>query len=82
MGTAGSVPASQLQKGGLKMLKLREIRLSKGISVAELSRTSGVSKRTIEDLEARGDCRISTARILCDALGVTLDDAWPSEIKE
>ena len=45
------------------MLKLREIRLEKGLSVPELSRRSGVSRRTIEDIEARGDCRISTARL-------------------
>ena len=34
------------------MLKLREIRLEKGLSVPELSRRSGVSRRTIEDIEA------------------------------
>lgn len=61
------------------MLKLREIRLAKGLSVPQLVELSGVSRRTIQDLESRGDCRISTARALCDAMGVTLDEAWPSE---
>ena len=61
------------------MLKLREIRLEKGLSVPELSRRSGVSRRTIEDIEARGDCRISTARLLCDAMEISLDDIFPGK---
>ena len=61
------------------MLKLREIRLEKGLSVPELSRRSGVSRRTIEDIEARGDCRISTARLLCDAMEISLDVIFPGE---
>lgn len=60
------------------MLKLREIRKEKGLSVAELSRQSSVPVRTIEDIERRGDCRISTARLLCDALEISLDEIYPS----
>ena len=58
------------------MLKLREIRKAKGLSVPELSRQSGVPKRTIEDIEARGDCRISTAYALCKAMSITLDEIY------
>lgn len=58
------------------MLKLREIRKSKGLSVPELSRQSGVPKRNIEDIEARGDCRISTAFALCKAMNITLDEIY------
>lgn len=54
-------------------MKLREIRKSKNMSVPELSRLSGVSVRTIEDLEKRGDGRVSTLIKLADALNVTLD---------
>lgn len=54
-------------------MKLREIRKSKNMSVPELSRLSGVSVRTIEDLEKRGDGRVSTLIRLADALHVTLD---------
>ena len=54
-------------------MKLRKIRLEKGLSVAELSRLSGVPVRTIEDLEKRGDGRVSTLIKLADALSVTLD---------
>lgn len=55
-------------------MNLRKIRLEKGLSVAELSRLSGVPVRTIEDLEKRGDCRVSTLIKLADALSVTLDE--------
>lgn len=55
-------------------MKLREIRTTQKLSVPELSRRSGVSVRTIEDLEKRGDGRVSTLIKLADALCVTLDD--------
>lgn len=54
-------------------MNLREIRKSQNLSVPELSRLSGVSVRTIEDLEKRGDGRVSTLIKLADALRVTLD---------
>jgi len=52
---------------------LKELRKEKGLSVVALSAKSGISRRTIEDIEARGDCRISTAYHLCKALEVSLD---------
>ena len=55
-------------------MNLRKIRLEKGLSVPELSRLSGVPVRTIEDLEKRGDGRVSTIIKLADALSVTLDE--------
>lgn len=54
-------------------MNLREIRKSQNLSVPELSRLSGVSVRTIEDLEKRGDGRVSTLIKLTDALNVSLD---------
>lgn len=54
-------------------MNLREIRKSQNLSVPELSRLSGVSVRTIEDLEKRGDGRVSTLTKLADALNVSLD---------
>ena len=54
-------------------MNLREIRKSQNLSVSELSRLSGVSVRTIEVLEKRGDGRVSTLIKLADALKVTLD---------
>lgn len=55
-------------------MKLKKIRLEKGLSVPELSRLSGVPVRTIEDLEKRGDGRMSTLIKLANALSVTLDE--------
>lgn len=55
-------------------MKLREIRKKQQLSVAELSRRSNVPIRTIEDLERRGDGRVSTLIRLADALQVTLDE--------
>ena len=58
-------------------MNLREIRKSQNLSVPELSRLSGVSVRTIEDLEKRGDGRVSTLIKLADALNVSLDQLCP-----
>jgi len=55
-------------------MKLRTIRKDKGLSVPALSKLSGVPIRTIEDLERRGDGRVSTLIKLADALDVTLDE--------
>lgn len=55
-------------------MRLKEIRTSKGLSVPELSRLSTVPVRTIEDLEKRGDGRVSTLIKIADSLDVTLDE--------
>ena len=60
-------------------MRLRELRTAKGLSVPKLTELSGVPRRTIQDLEARGDGRISTALKLADALGVTLDELCRDE---
>lgn len=54
-------------------MQLRNIRLEQGLSVPALSRLSNVPVRTIEDIEKRGDCKVSTAKLLAAALGVSLD---------
>jgi transcriptional regulator with XRE-family HTH domain len=63
-------------------MRLKEIRTEKGLSVPKLVEMSGVPRRTIQDLEARGDGRISTAIKLADALGVTLDELCRDEAAE
>ena len=60
-------------------MRLKEIRTGKGLSVPQLVELSGVPRRTIQDLESRGDGRISTAIKLADALGVTLDELCRDE---
>lgn len=55
-------------------LLLRDLRLSKKLSVPQLVELSGVSRRTIQDMEKRGDGRLSTALKLAKALDVTLNE--------
>ena len=65
-----------------EIMRLKEIRISKGLSVPQLVELSGVPRRTIQDLEARGDGRVSTAIKLADALGVTLDELCREQAAE
>lgn len=58
------------------MLKLKQLRSAAGLSIRALSELCGLSRRTLEDIEARGDCRISTAFVICKALGCSLDDIY------
>ena len=55
-------------------MKLAQIRKEKGVSVPKLVEMTGISRRTIQDIEKRGDCLVSNAIKLADALGVTLDE--------
>lgn len=63
-------------------MNLKKIRAEKNLSVPQLSELSGISRRTIQDLEKRDDGRISTAIKLADALGVTLDQLCRDEAAE
>lgn len=56
------------------MLKVRKIRKAKGMSIPELSRISSVPIRTIEDIEKREDCKVSTLKKLAASLNVKIDD--------
>ena len=55
-------------------LNLKQIRQSRGLSVAKLSEITGLHRRTIQDIEVRGDCMVSTAIKLATALDVGLDE--------
>jgi predicted transcriptional regulator len=55
-------------------MNLKEIRLERGLSVPALAEATGLHRRTIQDVEKRGDCLVSNAIKLADALGVTLDE--------
>ena len=57
-------------------LHLREARLSKGLSVPALVSLTGIPRRTIQDIEKRGDCLASNAKIIADALNITVDDLF------
>ena len=55
-------------------MNLKQIRQTKSLSMKKLADLSGVPLRTIEDIERRDSCRVSTAIKLADTLGVTLDE--------
>lgn len=55
-------------------MNLRKIRTDRGLSVPKLVELSGVPRRTIQEIEKNGDCKVSTAIKLADALEVTLDE--------
>ena len=55
-------------------LMLKEIRLAKKISVPQLVELSGLSRRTIQDIEKRGDCMLSNAYIIAKSLKISLDE--------
>ncbi|WP_455794878.1 helix-turn-helix domain-containing protein, partial [Clostridium butyricum] len=58
---------------GLINMNLKEIRKSQSLTLKALSELSGVPQRTIEDIERKDECKVSTAIKLADALNVTLD---------
>ena len=55
-------------------MNLKQIRTDRGLSVPRLVELSGVPRRTIQDIEKCGNCKVDTAILLADALGVTLDE--------
>lgn len=56
------------------MLYIKQYRLKAGISVPKMSELTGISRRTIQDLEKRGDCLVSNALKIAQVLGLKLDD--------
>ncbi len=63
-------------------MRLKEVRIEKGLSVPRLSELSGVPRRTIQDIEKRGDCMVSTLMKLAPVLGVSLDEMCASSPAE
>lgn len=61
------------------MLMLRALLSERNMSIAELIRQSGLPRRTIEGVLSRGDCRLSTARVIADTLGCTLDELYTTD---
>lgn len=64
------------------MFNLKAIRLEKGYSVPKFSEMTGIHRRTIQDIEKRGDCMLSTAYKFAKALNVTLNDLYTGETAE
>lgn len=55
-------------------MRVREIRTKKNLSIPQLVELTGISRRTLQDIEKRGDCLVSNAMKIADALGVTLNE--------
>lgn len=55
-------------------MRLKEIRKAAGLSVPQLVKISGLSRRTIQYIEKRGDCLVSNALKLAKALNVSMDE--------
>ena len=55
-------------------MRIKEIRLSKAISIPKLVELTGLSRRTLQDIEKRGDCLVSNALKIATALNVTMDE--------
>jgi Predicted transcriptional regulators len=55
-------------------MNLKKIRTKKNISVPKFAELTGMHRRTIEDIEKRGDCLVSNAILFAKVLNVTLDE--------
>ena len=55
-------------------MRVREIRTKEHLSIPQLVELIGISRRTLQEIEKRGDCLVSNAIKIADALGVTLDE--------
>jgi transcriptional regulator with XRE-family HTH domain len=55
-------------------MNLRMIRTERNLSIPALVSLSGLSRRTIQEIERRDACTVESAIKLADALGVTLDE--------
>lgn len=63
-------------------MNLRTIRIAKGLSVQKLADLSNLHRRTIQDIESRGDCLVSTALTLARALQVSMDELCTDQKQE
>ena len=60
------------------LYKVRELRENKGLTQAQLSEKSGVSRTTIASLESKTGCTTTTRTLvkIADALGTTVDEIF------
>ena len=65
-----------MAKTSSPVLRVKEVRKGLNISVPELEKLSGLSRRTIENVEKSGDCLTSTALKIAAGLGVTVNDLF------
>lgn len=63
-------------------MDLKALREDRELSQQALADLSGIPRRTIQDIERRGDCRVSTAIKLAGFFGITLDELCKGELKK
>lgn len=63
-------------------MDLKALREDRELSQQALADLSGIPRRTIQDIERRGDCRVSTAIKLAEFFCITLDELCKGEPKK
>lgn len=58
----------------MMFLYIKLYRQKAGITVPKMVELTGLPRRTIQDLENRGDCLVSNAKKIADVLGLKIDD--------
>ena len=60
------------------VMKMKEVRENKGISLRELERRTGIDRHYLSDLEKlpADEILLSEAVFICDALGVRIEDLF------
>lgn len=55
---------------------LKEIRLKKNITQEEISRKTGITLRTIGRIEKENNCNLNSAKLIAEALDLTIDEIF------
>lgn len=64
------------------MLRIRQLREGKGVSLRELARLSGVGAATLSRIESgKANPRLSTLVLLADVLGVFVGDLFEKPLR-
>lgn len=62
------------------MNRIKEFRVARKLSQAELARRSGMARPNLSNIETgKATPSVSSARRIAEALGTTLDDIFPIE---
>lgn len=56
------------------MIKIKEMRVLRGMSLYKLAQITGFSYSTLWNIEKGGDVRLSTLKKIADALGCNVSD--------
>ena len=59
--------------------RIKELRLQQGMSQEKLAQISGVSMRTVQNVERGGNAKVSTIMAFASALGVKPAELLPTE---